>query len=185
MDIRGYNGTFSDLTTARAAENMVAEILQKCLPNYNFYNVGDNPRFYYTGDLLCVDKNNNNNYFLLEVKDDGTIGRTKNVLIEYHVWSYTKNQWLKANIESNYCWYCVLSRDTKTIYIMRWDILKQHYMEGRDMQKVHYNAFGEKVQKTYAKLLPLDKIREFGGLYWEVSFDEYNNPLTINNVSVA
>ena len=79
----------------------------------------------------------------------------------------------------------IFTKDTKKIYIMRWDILKQHYMEGRDMQKVHYNAFGEKVQKTYAKLLPLDKIREFGGLYWEVSFDEYNNPLTINNVSVA
>ena len=71
---------FNDLHAAKGAEEVVLLTFSALLPDHLVENVSDDSNFYHIGDIRVTAPDGHVRY--IEVKDDGCICRTRNVLCE-------------------------------------------------------------------------------------------------------
>lgn len=169
-----------DHEKAKIAEHLVWEVLCNTDSDFDFEEVGDNPEWYYHGDIRAINELDNIEVGV-EVKNDSRIADTQNVLIEVKVWSYKENRYLKPNLESNYDYYAVVAQQINTIYIMDWNVLKRIYKQGKPYTKDHYDDNGRKSQKTIGTLVNLGLIKRNGGLLYTIKYNNEHKPIEIKS----
>lgn len=147
---------YSDLAQAREAEYIVLDAFNAMTDKYNFVAVGDNPAYYYKGDILAIGEDGRE--IGIEVKDDSRIADTHNVLCEEEVYYKSCDYYGKGNMQSDYDIYCVVSRQEQKIYVIDFDILRANYRKGEFREIRHPQ------QTTYCYLLNIGIIQRLGGL---------------------
>lgn len=153
-----------DLEAAREAEYLVLELLRGATDAFTFDYVGDNRAYFHKGDIVATD-NATGDVFYLEVKDDSRIGDTHNILCEERVEYYNYDLSVRGNIYNAFDIYIVVSKQQREIYILDGKVLKTNYKKGIKKYIQH------KEQATDAYLLPLDVMREAGGLIATIGYD--------------
>lgn len=153
---------FTDLNKAKVGEEIVLNTFSALAPEYVFNNVSGDPACYHKGDILATAKDGHK--IFIEVKQDGRIAQTQNVLLEDEV-DYHNCGRRKGNLHSDYEIYCVVSPQRRKIAVLDFKILKEHYKEGRYCTVPHYD------QTTYCYLLPLNRIAELGGVIAVVDYE--------------
>ena len=154
---------YSDLGKAAAVEKMVCRTLEGLTDEYVFIPVGDNPEYYHRGDIIAKDKSGNT--VLIEVKADSRIGSTHNVLCEEEVYYHRDCEYVPGNFYSPYQIYCVVSEQERKMYFMDFKVLKAIYRSyGYYKEIPHYD------QTTFCYLLPLGRVKQFGGLIKEIDY---------------
>ena len=166
-----------DLAKARKAEHLVYEVLNSATIDYSFAEVGDQEEYFYKGDIMAIDFNNN--VCFIDVKDDSRIAETNNVLCEAKVYSYKQNEYLKGNMQSDYDYIAVVAQQINTIYIIDFSVLKKNYKQGKHYVKDHYDDNGELAQKTIGTLCSLNQIKHWGGLLYTIKYKEDNGSYCI------
>lgn len=161
-----------DLERARKAEHLVYEVLNSATIDYSFAEVGDQSDYFYKGDIMVLDFNDN--VCFVEVKNDSRIAETNNVLCEAKVYSYKQNEYLKGNMDSSYDYLAVVAQQINTIYIIDFDVLKKNYKRGKHYVKDHYDDYGCLAQKTIGTLCSLNQIKSWGGLLYTLRYRENN-----------
>lgn len=76
-------GFFDDLAAAKEAEKIVLDIFSSLTSTYDFQDVSNNRAFYHKGDIVA--RSAEGKEVFIEVKQDGCIARTGNVLCEEKV----------------------------------------------------------------------------------------------------
>lgn len=152
---------FIDLNNSKASEQIVLNSFAALAPQYTFQDVSADRNYYHLGDIKAVAADGHEIY--IEVKQDGRIAETQNVLLEDEVEYY--NGIVKGNLHSNYQIYCVVSPQKHKIAVMDFNVLKAHYQEGKYKMIPHYD------QTTYAYLLPLARIEELGGVFAVIDYE--------------
>ncbi len=147
---------YSDLAQAREAEDIVLNTFNAMSDKYNFVPVGDNPAYYYKGDILAIGEDGRE--IGIEVKDDSRIADTHNVLCEEEVYYKSCDYYGKGNMQSDYDVYCIVSRQEQKIYVIDFDILRANYRKGEFREIRHPQ------QTTYCYLLDIGTIQRLGGL---------------------
>lgn len=147
---------YRDLEKARKAEDLVRDVFASMTDDYTFTTVGDQREYFHKGDILAVDANGNKHF--IEVKDDSCIGRTQNVLCEEEVFYNSIGDYLPGNMYSDYEIYCVVSQDTRKIYVIDFKVLKRIYHKGR------YTDMPHKDQTSFVYLVPVAMIKRENGL---------------------
>ena len=155
------DGFFKDLFLAKGAEQIVLSTFSELSPNYTFTNVSNEKEYWHKGDILATAADGRK--IFIEVKDDGRICDTHNVLCEEEV-DYYGDGIKKGNMHSDYQIYCVVSQAENRIYIIDFSILHAIYKQG------HYTIIPHTHQTTYAYLLPLRAINEAGGLIAVINY---------------
>lgn len=162
---------YADLSRAHVAEKMVADIFRGLTDKYNFTWVGNEEEYYHKGDIIATTKDGRK--IFIEVKNDSRIGQTRNVLCEEIVDyfkpikdkpNYFTRESKKGNMYSNYQIYCVVSHETKEIFVIDFKKLKEFYRQYR------YISITHEEQETHGYLVPLDKIKACGGLIATIGF---------------
>lgn len=153
-----------DLDIGRTAELIALAQLPSVYPQYNYEDVATIPSYYYKGDIIATDKETGNVYFI-EVKNDGRIADTRNVLCE----EYTRNnkgELKDGNMKNiDTFLYCVVSVSERKIYVISYKKLKEIYKErGRYMEIPHAT------QTTLCYLLPLTELEAAGGLLNTINY---------------
>ena len=146
---------FSDLQDARTAEEQVLKTFSSLSTDYSFVDVSSDRSCFHRGDIIAIDKKCRQTF--IEVKKDGRIAQTRNVLCEEMVDFHGSGR-KQGNMYSDYEIYCVVSEAESAIYVIDFKVLRAHYKEGRKAIIPHAQ------QTTYAYLLPLKRIKELGGL---------------------
>ncbi len=169
---------YDDLKKAKKGEAIVLDVLKHSTEDYAFKDVSDLEEYYYLGDIEAYSDDWDMNYYL-DVKQDGCIGRTNNILCEEKV--YFKDNggyWKKGNMYSNYDALAIISIDTQKIFIIDFELLKQHYKEGRYYEKDNGS------QITYGRLFPLTKAWRYNMVKAVIGYEKRNNgyyPTTIQH----
>lgn len=153
---------FLDLDNARGAERLVMQQLQALLPQYTLESVGNQREYFHKGDIRAVD-NESGEAIFIEVKDDGRIADTRNVLCEEMVF-YNTTGFAKGNMYSDYEIYAVVSKPERKIYVLDFDIMRNHYKSGT------YKVIPHREQTTYCYLMPLAQLRALGALLAEIDY---------------
>lgn len=153
---------FRDLEAAKPAEQLVLNTLSSLATGWSFTNVSDVKEYRYKGDIKAT--NDNGQVFFLEVKNDSRIADTGNILCEYRNYIKDGCYYLKGNMLSNYDFYCIVSQQQRKIYVIDFSILQAHYTEGKHRIIEHFD------QDTYCYLLPLERVRELGGVIAELEY---------------
>lgn len=151
-----------DLQEAKKAEQLVLNTLAALTDEYKFEYVADDKEFYHKGDILAIDASGNKTF--IEVKNDGTIYKTGNVLCEEENYFKGGNYYAKGNIHSDYEIYCIVSQEERKIYVIDFKVLKAHYKQGDYAQKNHID------QISYFYLLPLGRVKQYGGLLHTIKY---------------
>lgn len=152
-----------DLENAKEAEQITLEALSALYTNYAFEDVSNQRQYFYKGDIKATDKKTGQEFYF-EVKDDGRIADTRNVLCEEEVYYRGCDYYGKGNMSSDYQFYCIVSKKEKKIYILDFKILKENYKCGE------YKVIPHAQQITYCYLLPLGRVRKLGGLLKEIQY---------------
>lgn len=147
---------FTDLEGAKAAEELTLKAFQRHSPNFTFYDVSANPEYYHKGDILAVGANGVKYY--IEVKDDGTIANTHNVLCEHNVYYNDTHSYSNGNMFCKTDLYCVVSRRERCIYVLDFQLLQSLYKQGQPKVISHPE------QTTFAYLCSLEMLKEGGAL---------------------
>lgn len=143
-----FNTTFNkDLEAAHEAEQLVLDIFSSLSNDYTFELVSEDREFYYKGDIKATAADGRE--IFIEVKDDGVICKTKNILCEEEVYYKHNDYYGKGNMQSDYDIYVVVSRAERKIYVIDFEILKDNYQRGE------YREIDHPSQTTYCYLLPL------------------------------
>ena len=150
------DGFFKDLFLAKGAEQIVLSTFSELSTGYTFTDISNEKKYWHKGDILATTADGRK--IFIEVKDDGRICDTHNVLCEEEVDYYSKGGLKKGNMYSDYEIYCVVSQAENRIYIIDFSILRTIYKKG------YYKTIPHAHQTTYAYLLPLRAINEAGGL---------------------
>lgn len=153
---------FLDLDNARGAERLVMQKLQELLPQYTFEDVSADRACWHKGDIRAVD-NESGDCLFIEVKDDGRIADTHNVLCEEAVF-YNDSGFKQGNMYSDYEIYTIVSKPEQKIYILDFAIMKQHYKSG------YYKVIPHREQTTYCYLMPLAQLKALGAVLAEISY---------------
>lgn len=153
---------YTDLEKAQEIEKAVAARLEELTDNYSFYWIGDQKEYYHKGDIVAVDKATGEKIFI-EVKGDTRIGETGNVLLEDEVYYKQNNNQVPGNLHSDYQIYCVVSEDTQQMWFMDFEKLK-----GLAERFGEYKVIRHPQQITFALLVPLHRIKQFGALVAKV-----------------
>ena len=167
---------FKDLEKAKIGEAIVLNVLQHATDDYEFTDVSDKRECYYKGDIEVYDKWWNAHYFI-DVKMDGCIGRTGNILCEEKVYFYDSG-YRSGNMLSSYDYLAIISVDTQNIYIIDFNKLKKHYRIGKRYSKDH----GEQI--TYGYLFSLDKAWKLGMIEAVIKYEEREDGYYPINVAV-
>ena len=150
----------TDLAAAKEAEQITRNKLSSL--GYEVEDISDIKEYYYKGDIRLTDKSGKQYY--LEVKDDSRIADTYNVLCEYEVYWKENGYSAKGNMYCDSDYYCVVSKQKKTIYVIDFKILKQIYKKGEHKVIKHAK------QDTWCYLLPLYLIKRYNGLVAELHY---------------
>lgn len=161
---------YKDLNSAKAAEQIVLHTLSTLASDYTFEDVSDDREYYHKGDIAAE---KNGRRIMIEVKQDGCIENTGNVLCEEKVYYFSTNSYVKGNFYSDYEIYAVVSPQRHKVIFMDFSVLKRIYKSGK------YKEIPHNEQITYAYLLPLEYIKEKGGIIAVVDYE--NNTITYKN----
>lgn len=153
---------FKDLADAKPAEQIVLNTLSSLATGWCFTDVSNIEEYRYKGDIRAT--NDNGQVFFLEVKNDSRIAETGNILCEYKNYIKDGSYFIKGNMTSNYDFYCVVSQQQRKIYIFDFSILQAHYTEGKHRIIEHFD------QDTWCYLLPVERMRELGGVIAELDY---------------
>ena len=156
------NTFYRDLEIGREGEAIVLSTLSALDTERTYEFVGDNPLYYYIGDIKVTDKDGNVRY--IEVKNDSVIHKTGNVLCEEEVYYKKQDYYGKGNMQSDYDIYAVVCKEQREIYVIDFRVLKKNYRKGS------YKEIEHPQQITYCFLLSIDDIKRLGGLLAVVSF---------------
>lgn len=156
-------------------ERITLEVLRNSTLDYYFNDVSDEVEYRYLGDIEAVDDWNERTY--LDVKMDGCIARTGNILCEDKVYFKDTHSYSKGNMQSNYDYLAIISVETKQIWIIDFPLLKKYYKEGRVYKKDH----GEQI--TYGTLFSLYKARKYGMVVAEITYNDEYYPIEIKTAA--
>lgn len=153
---------FSDLASAKGAEQKVLEKLSSLTNDYEFIDVSNEQEYWHKGDILAINKATGARTFI-EVKDDSRIAETHNILCEERIFFYESKKWVRGNFYSDYEIYAIYSASENKIYIFDFSILKKIYMRDGYFTKIQH-----KENLNEVILLPLDKAVAAGALITEL-----------------
>lgn len=146
---------YIDLMAAKSAEEIVLSTFSSLAPEYTFEDVSSCRNYYHRGDIRAITPDGRE--VCIEVKQDGRIAATGNVLCEDKVHYYNSGM-EKGNFHSDYEIYCVYSPQKRKLVVMDFDVLRRNYKSGT------YKIIHHESQTTYAYLLSLDTIESLGGI---------------------
>lgn len=152
-----------DLEKGKAAEEIVYRVFSSLDDTHDFKMVGDNPMFYYSGDILAIDKNTGKEIFI-EVKNDSRIADTNNVLCEEEVYYKKHDYYGRGNMDSDCNIYAVVSEEQRKIYVINFKVLKSNYRRGE------YKVIEWPQQTTFCYLLNINDLKSYGGLINVVNY---------------
>lgn len=155
------NDFINDATKARKGELLTLSILQDKTKNYSFTHLTDYKTYGHKGDILARDSRGNG--YFLEVKTDARIAETGNVLCEEQKYFFDSG-YKPGNMNYDYEIYCVLSQESRTLYIIDFSIMKKIYKTGR------FTTIEHDEDITYGYLLPLEQIKQHHGLLYELYY---------------
>lgn len=147
---------YSDLEASKGAEEAVMRTFAALAPNYAFVDISNDRIFFHKGDILALAPDYS--YAYIEVKQDGCIARTHNVLCEEAVYYFSNGEKVRGNMYSDYQYYCVVSPAENKIYVIDFAIMHEHYKSG------YYKEIPHEDQITYAYLMPLYRLQELGAI---------------------
>lgn len=147
---------FTDLKKGHRAEQIVREVFSSLTDKYTFTDVSNQPRYYHSGDIIATAADGRQ--IMIEVKNDGVIHSTGNVLCEEEVFYKFEGETRQGFMYSDYEIYCVVSEPARKIYVIDFSVLKAHYKEGR------YKFFDYPQQCSDTYLLSLGVIEKYNGL---------------------
>lgn len=153
---------YRDLEIGKAAEDIVLNVFSALDDKHSFVPIGDNPMYYYKGDILALDSEGKEIY--IEVKNDSRIADTKNVLCEEEVYYKRHDYYGRGNMDSDCDIYAVVSEEQRKIYVIDFKVLKSNYRKGE------YKEIQHPQQTTYCYLLNINMIKKFGGLIDVVNY---------------
>lgn len=151
-----------DLAKGKKGEQIVKKVFSERDKNHQYIDVSNDPKYYYKGDLIAVAADGKKT--MVEVKNDGVIHKTHNILCEEAVFMKQKGKFNKGFMYSDYELFCVLSEPERKIYMVDFQILKQIYKQGR------YKRFDYPDQYSDCYLLPIGTLKQYGGLINVVSY---------------
>lgn len=151
-----------DLEDARKVEDLVRETFSGMTSDYTFEDVSKERQYFHKGDIRATAADGRQIY--IEVKNDGRIADTGNVLCEEENFFYDSGAYVKGNFYSDYEIYCVVSQEERKIYVMDFKVLKANYKKGE------FKAIRHPEQISYCYLLPLYIVKRYNGLIAEVSY---------------
>lgn len=177
---------YKDLAAAKKAEKLVLEVLRNVgSEDYKFTDVSDDPEYYHRGDIEIWDNVWGYNLYM-DVKDDGCVSNTGNILAEHRVW-YSDSGWQKGFMQnSTYDYIAYVSQPDKKIYILNFNLWRKHYTTTfkRHINIPHYKN-GRKTQITDAYLMSLKTARALGIMVAEIDYKKDSNgehiPVNIKN----
>lgn len=161
--MNGFNEFLQDAAAARDAEQLVAAIMASLTSTWNFEVIEGEDENQHKGDIKVTDPVTGFSLFL-EVKDDSRIATTGNVLCEVTKFFEDTKTFKPGNMSYDYEYYCVVSQESRTIYVIDFSILKQVYRQGIATTIYHEN------DTTYCYLVPLELIVEKGGLIRTIEY---------------
>jgi hypothetical protein len=141
----------------------VRDLLEALTDEYEFEWVGAEEQYRYKGDIKATAADGSE--IFIEVKDDTIIGTSGNVLIEEEVYFKEINEVRKGFIHNDYDIFCVISRDTHTLYFFKYDVIKEIYKNYGE-----YKFYNYPTQSSECRLLPLCRIKQFGGLIAKLEY---------------
>ena len=153
---------FSDLASAKGAEQKVLEKLSSLTNDYEFIDISNEQEYWHKGDILAINKATGARTFI-EVKDDSRIAETHNILCEERIFFYESKKWVRGNFYSDYEIYAIYSASENKIYIFDFSILKKIYMRDGYFTKIQH-----KENLNEVILLPFDKAVAAGALIAEL-----------------
>lgn len=145
-----------DLAKGKKGEAIVKTVLSSIDKNHQYIDVSNDPKYYHKGDLMAVAADGTK--IMIEVKNDGVIHKTHNILCEEDVYINQNRKFNKGFMYSDYEIFCILSELERKIYIIDFQILKQIYKQG------WYKRFYYKDQYSDCYLLPIGLLQSKGGL---------------------
>lgn len=151
-----------DLEDARKVEDLVRETFAGMTNEYTFEDVSKERQYFHKGDIRATAADGRQIY--IEVKNDGRIADTGNVLCEEENYFFDSGSYAKGNFHSDYEIYCVVSQEERKIYVMDFKVLKANYKKG-EFKAIHHPE-----QISYCYLLPLYIVKRYNGLIAEVSY---------------
>ena len=160
-------GFMEDLKKAKRGERIVLEVLRSATRDFTFDDVSDCEECFHKGDIVIHDPFWSSDYYI-DVKDDGCISSTGNLLAEHRVW-YKDTGWCEGFMQnSNYDFVAYLSQPDKKIYILDFPLWQRYYQK-HFKNHIFIPHGGE--QTTDAFLMPLNKARKLDIVICELDYD--------------
>ncbi len=153
---------YRDLNKARSAEKLVKDVFSQLTDNYDFEEVGNNRAYFHKGDIIATGKDGRK--IMIEVKDDGVIYKSGNVLCEEEVYYDEIQDYIKGNMYSDYQIYCVVSQPERAIYVIDFNKLRENYKKGEYKEIKHYD------QTSICYLCNLAQVKQWGALIKKVKY---------------
>lgn len=146
----------SDLVKGHRAEQIVKEVFSSLTDKYTFTDVSCDPQYYYKGDIMAVAADGKQT--MIEVKNDGRIHETNNILCEEEVFMKEGGYFTKGNMYSDYEIFCIVSEPGRKIYVIDFKVLKEIYKKGQYKRIDHPQQFSD------CYLLDVGTLKKYGGL---------------------
>jgi hypothetical protein len=166
---------YEDLAAARKAEQLVLEVLRNTnTEDYIFNDVSEDPEYFHRGDIEIWDDFFGYHIYM-DVKDDGCISKTGNILAEHRVW-YADAGWQQGFMQnSTYDYIAYVSQQDNKIYILNFHQWKRFYKTNykRHIEIPHYKN-DKKTQTTDAYLMSLETARKLHIVEAEIDYKKKN-----------
>ncbi|MBQ8413501.1 MAG: hypothetical protein IJX12_07865 [Lachnospiraceae bacterium] len=167
---------YEDLAAAKKAEAIVLEVLRNTgTKDYEFDDVSDDPEFFHRGDIEVWDDTWGYHLYV-DVKDDGCVSSTGNILAEHRVW-YADSGYQKGFMQnSSYDYVAYVSQPDNKIYMLDFNLWRKYYKTNfkRHIEIPHYK-YGRKTQATDAYLMPLKTAKELCIMVAEIDYKKESN----------
>ena len=145
-----------DLVRGKKGEKIVKAVFSSLDKNHQFIDVSDDPQYYYKGDIMAVAADGKQT--MIEVKNDGRIHETNNILCEEEVFMKEGGYFTKGNMYSDYEIFCIVSEPGRKIYVIDFKVLKEIYKKGQYKRIDHPQQFSD------CYLLDVGTLKKYGGL---------------------
>ena len=152
---------------AKKGEAIVLDVLRNAgAENYEFTDVSNDEMYWHRGDIECYDDDWLCSYYI-DVKDDGCVSKTGNILAEHRVW-YQDSGWKDGFMQSaTYDYVAYLSQPDNKIYMLDFEAWKKYY---KKVFKKHINIPHGGEQTTDAYLMPLKDAKRLGVVVAEIDY---------------
>lgn len=170
---------YRDLAKAKKGEAITLDVLRHTTNEFVFDDVSDDKAYFYKGDIRALDDAWGLDEYYIDVKMDGCIATTGNILCEEKVYFKEYGRYQKGNMHSNYDYMAIIAVDAQRIYIIDFNKLKKHYKEGRSYYKDH----GDQI--TYGTLFPLSKAWKYNMVKAVISYEQRTDGYWPIDVEVA